>query len=400
MFEIKGTHGTAKCFASLIEDSAVDQIRTMCDQEFAKGSNIAIMPDAHAGKGCTIGTTMTIKDKVVPNLVGVDIGCGLYTISLGRDPIDLAKVDEACHYVPSGRDVWEGRQERFPLTDLRCYRSLKDAKRLARSLGTLGGGNHFIEIDRSSDGEQFLVIHSGSRNLGTQIASWYQNRAIDLGHGKGELFDKKAALIEQYKAQGRKSEIQDAIKQLNREFNCKPLSVPADLCWLSGSLLEDYLHDMRICQQFAKRNRELIAKVVVERSGLVTGDSFHTTHNYIDTDEMILRKGAIAAHKGERVMIPINMRDGSVIATGKGNSDWNWSAPHGAGRVLSRTEARNRLSMEDYKASMEGVYTTCVREDTLDESPMAYKPIEDIIGAIGDSVNIEAVLKPIYNFKA
>lgn len=400
MFEIQGTYGTAKCFASLIEDSAIEQIRLMCDQEFAKDSNIAIMPDAHSGKGCTIGTTMTIKDKVVPNLVGVDIGCGLYAVSLGRAPINLDIVDEACHYVPSGRNVWEGRQERFPLTDLRCYRYLKDAKRLARSLGTLGGGNHFIEIDRSSDGEQFLVIHSGSRNLGTQIASWYQNRAIDLGHGKGELFDKKAALIKQYKEQGRKSEIQEAIKELNRQFNSKPLPAPAELCWLYGSLFEDYLHDMEICQQFAKRNRELIAKIVVERSGLTAGDSFHTTHNYIDTKEMILRKGAIAAHKGERVIIPINMRDGSVIATGKGNSAWNWSAPHGAGRVLSRTEAKNRLSMEDYKASMEGIYTTCVREGTLDESPMAYKPIEEIIGSISDSVDIESVLKPIYNFKA
>ena len=400
MFEIKGANATAACYATQIEDAAIEQIRTMCDQEFARGSRIAIMPDAHPGAGCTIGTTMTIVDKVVPNLVGVDIGCGMYTVSLGREQLDLTRVDEACHFVPSGRNIWDGRQERFSLTDFRCYRSLKDAKRLGRALGTLGGGNHFIEIDRAPDGEQFLVVHSGSRNLGTQVATLYQNIAIDLNRGKGELFKQREELIARYKAEGRRSEIQPALKELNRSFEAKALSAPAELCWLYGEWLDDYLHDMELCQQFARRNRELIARVVLERVGITPGESFNTTHNYIDTSERILRKGAIAAHKGERVLIPINMRDGSIIATGRGNADWNRSAPHGAGRLFSRTEAKRRLNMEDFKAAMEGIYTTSVREDTLDEAPMAYKSIDDIIGPIADSVDIEAIIKPIYNFKA
>ena len=400
MFSIEGAHATAVCFATKIEDAAIEQIRTMCNQEFARGSHIAIMPDAHVGAGCTIGTTMTIDDKVVPNLVGVDIGCGMYTVSLGREPLDLELVDKACHFVPSGRNVWNGRQERFPLTDLRCYRSLKDATRLERSLGTLGGGNHFIEIDRAADGEQFLVVHSGSRNLGTQVATLYQNIAIDLNRGKDKLFEQRDELIARYKAEGRRSEIQTALKALTSSFEAKSLTVPAELCWLHGTWLDDYLHDMELCQQFARRNRELIARVVLERSGITPGESFHTTHNYIDTKEHILRKGAIAAHRGERVLIPINMRDGSIIATGRGNAEWNWSAPHGAGRLFSRTEAKHRLSMEDFKASMEGIYTTSVSESTLDEAPMAYKSIDDIIEPIADSVDIEAVIKPIYNFKA
>lgn len=400
MFEIKGANATAACYATQIEEAAIEQIRTMCDQEFARGSCIAIMPDAHPGAGCTIGTTMTIVDKVVPNLVGVDIGCGMYTVSLGREQLNLARIDEACHFVPSGRNIWDGRQERFPLTDFRCYRSLKDAKRLGRALGTLGGGNHFIEIDRAPDGEQFLVVHSGSRNLGTQVATLYQNIAIDLNRGKGELFKQREALIARYKAEGRRSEIQPALKELNRSFEAKALTAPAELCWLYGEWLDDYLHDMELCQQFARRNRELIANVVLERAGITPGEAFHTTHNYIDTKERVLRKGAIAAHKAERVLIPINMRDGSIIATGRGNADWNWSAPHGAGRLFSRTEAKQRLNMEDFKAAMEGIYTTSVREDTLDEAPMAYKSIDDIIGPIADSVDIEAIIKPIYNFKA
>lgn len=400
MRTIAGTYATADCYADQIEEKAIDQIRAMCDQEFTRDSHVAIMPDAHPGIGCTIGTTMTVTDKVVPNLVGVDIGCGMYTVSLGKERLDLARIDEACHFVPSGRRIWEGRQERFPLTDLRCYRSLKDTKRLARSLGTLGGGNHFIEIDRADDGEQFLVIHSGSRNLGTQVATLYQRLAIDLNRGKGRLFTQRDELIARYKAEGRRSEIGPALKELNRAFTAKPLTVPAEFCWLYGTWLDDYLHDMEFCQQFARRSRELIAQVVLERAGVSQGESFHTTHNYIDTDERILRKGAIAAHKGERVLIPINMRDGSIIATGRGNPDWNWSAPHGAGRLFSRTEARQRLSMEDFKAAMEGIYTTSVREETLDEAPMAYKSIDDIIGAIADSVNIDAVIRPIYNFKA
>ena len=400
MLEIKGKVNTAICYATIIEEEAINQIRRMCDYEFSAGSKVRIMPDVHAGKGCTIGTTMTVIDKAVPNVVGVDIGCGMYTVNLGNIEIDFEKLDEACHFVPSGMNVWQGRQEHFDLERLRCFRELKDSKRLERSLGTLGGGNHFIEIDQAVDGTKYLVIHTGSRNLGKQVAEIYQNLAIDLNRGMEEYFQKRDEIIKTYKEQGRRKEIQTALKELAKEYEIGPLSVPEDLCFLHGKYFDDYLADVEICQQFAKRNRELIAEVLLNRCGLTAKDAFHTIHNYIDTDEMILRKGAIAAHKGERVLIPINMRDGSVLAVGKGNPEWNFSAPHGAGRVMSRAGARKALSMEEYKKQMEGIYTTSVNEDTLDEAPMAYKSLEDIIGVIGESVEIIEVLKPIYNFKA
>ena len=400
MLEIKGKVNTAICYATVIEEEAINQIRRMCDYEFTQGAKVRIMPDVHAGKGCTIGTTMTVIDKAVPNVVGVDIGCGMYTVNLGNIEIDFEKLDEACHFVPSGMNVWQGRQEHFDLERLRCFRELKDSKRLERSLGTLGGGNHFIEIDQAVDGTKYLVIHTGSRNLGKQVAEIYQNLAIDLNRGMEEYFQKRDEIIKTYKEQGRRKEIQTALKELAKEYEIGPLSVPEDLCFLHGKYFDDYLADVEICQQFARRNRELIAEVLLNRCGLTAKDAFHTIHNYIDTDEMILRKGAIAAHKGERVLIPINMRDGSVLAVGKGNLEWNFSAPHGAGRVMSRAGARKALSMEEYKKQMEGIYTTSVNEDTLDEAPMAYKSLEDIIGVIGESVEIIEVLKPIYNFKA
>lgn len=398
MLEIKGKMNTAICYAKVIEAEAVEQIQRMCDYEFTEGSKIRIMPDVHTGKGCTIGTTMTVHDKVVPNIVGVDIGCGMYTIDLGTIDIDFAKLDEAAHFVPSGMDVWEGRVERFDLTELRCYRYLKDTKRLERSLGTLGGGNHFIEVDQAADGNKYLVIHTGSRNLGKQVADYYQNLAIDLGKGKEEYFTKRDALIAEYKAAGRRKEIQNALKEL--KWTERQADTPDDLCFLYGSYLEDYLHDVEICQRFATRNREKIAEVLLERTGIVGGASFHTIHNYIDTDEMILRKGAIAAHDGEKVLIPINMRDGSVLAIGKGNPEWNFSAPHGAGRIMSRNSAKERLNLDEYRKEMEGIYTTSVSEATLDEAPMAYKSLDDIIDVIRDSVTIIDVMKPIYNFKA
>ena len=394
--EIRGRCGVAIAYAKVIEEAAVEQIRRMCDYEFTKGASIRIMPDVHFGKGCTTGTTMTVRDKVVPNLVGVDIGCGMYTVDLGREEIDLARFDEAAHFVPSGRNIWEGRQEKFDLLALRCYRALKDTKRIARSLGTLGGGNHFIEIDRSADGMNYLVIHTGSRNLGKQVAEYYQNIAIDLSHGKDELFRAKNELICRYKTEGRRSELQEALKELNRAFLEKEAEIPADLAFLYGSYLEDYLHDIEICQNFARRNREVIAHVLLERTSLTAGEAFHT----IDTEERILRKGAIAAHAGERVLIPINMRDGGILAVGRGNPDWNWSAPHGAGRLMSRSAARENLSMDEFRATMAGVYTTAVNENTLDEAPMAYKALSDILGVIEDSVDVIEVLKPIYNFKA
>lgn len=400
MTEIKGKINTAICYATVIEDEAAEQIRRMCDYEFTAGSQIRIMPDVHAGKGCTIGTTMTITDKVVPNIVGVDIGCGMYTVELGKVDIDFEKIDETAHFIPSGYNVWEQRTERFDLTGLRCYRHLKQAKRLERSLGTLGGGNHFIEIDAAADGTKYLVIHSGSRNLGKQTAEYYQQLAIDLNAGKADLFEKKSALIAAYKEQNRRSEIQSALIAMENEWQAKTPTIPPDLCYLYGAYMEDYLHDVEICQQFAKRSRERMAEIILEQNGLTALSSFHTIHNYINTSEKILRKGAISAHKGELVLIPINMRDGSVLAKGNGNPDWNFSAPHGAGRIMSRSKAKETLSLDEYRKTMEGIYTTSVNISTIDEAPMAYKSLSDIIGVISQSVEVIEVLKPIYNFKA
>ena len=398
MFEIKGNVNTALCYAKVVEDEAIAQIKRMCDYEFTEGSKIRIMPDVHAGKGCTIGTTMTIVDKAVPNIVGVDIGCGMYTVNLGKVDIDFAALDEAAHFVPSGMHIWEGRQERFDLQELYCYRSLKNTKWLERSLGTLGGGNHFIEVDQAADGTKYLVIHTGSRNLGKQVAEIYQQLAIDLNKGKETYFQQRDEIIRTYKEQGRKSEIQAALNAIAWEM--RQTTMPEDLCFLYGKYFEDYLHDVEICQRFAKRNREKIAEILLERTGMTGGEAFHTIHNYIDTDEMILRKGAIAANKGEKVLIPINMKDGSVLAVGKGNPEWNFSAPHGAGRLMSRAKAKQTLSMDEYKTMMKGVYTTSVNEATLDEAPMAYKSLDDIIDVIKESVDVIDVMKPIYNFKA
>ena len=269
-----------------------------------------------------------------------------------------------------------------------------------RSLGTLGGGNHFIEIDKAADGTKYLIIHSGSRNLGKQVADLYQRLAINLNRGYGEYLEKRDEIIRTYKEQGRKKEIQDALKQLQWQISESSKSMPEDLCYLEGRYLEDYLHDVEICQAFARRSREKMAEIILEKTGMTGSDAFHTIHNYIDTNEMILRKGAIAAHKGERVLIPINMKDGSILAIGKGNPEWNYSAPHGAGRIMSRTKAKSELVLEDYKKAMEGVYTTSVNEDTLDEAPMAYKSLDDIVDVIRESVDVVDVLKPIYNFKA
>ena len=398
--EISGKVNTAICYARVVEDEAIEQIRRMCDYIITEGSRIRIMPDVHAGKGCTVGTTMTINDKAVPNIVGVDIGCGMYTVSLGKVDIDFEKVDEAAHYIPSGMDVWEGRQERFDLTKLNCYRYLRDSRRLERSLGTLGGGNQFIEIDETGDGNKYLIVHSGSRNLGKQVAEYYQRLAMNLDRGYGDYLEKRDEIIRSYKEQGRKSEIQSALKDLHWQVYESKTSIPDDLCYLSDKYLAEYLHDVEICQNFAKRNRELMAEIILERIGMTRLEAFHTIHNYIDVDEMILRKGAIAAHSGEKVLIPINMKDGSVLAVGKGNPEWNYSAPHGAGRLMSRTAAKNNLSLDEYKEMMKGVYSTSINENTLDEAPMAYKRLEDIIDVIKESVDIIEVMKPIYNFKA
>ena len=402
MFAIKGKFATAACYAVEVEQVAVDQIRAMCDQPFTEGCNVAIMPDAHAGVGCTIGTTMQVRGAAVPNVVGVDIGCGMYTVDLGDVDLDMEKLDEACHGVPSGFATWEGRLERFDLTDLVCYRNLKDAPRIERSLGTLGGGNHFIEVDASEDGRKHLIVHSGSRNLGTQVARHYQDFAVELQRRGPGYFEERDRIIAEYKEQGRRGEIRAALRELARRPDAHGAgsAVPDELCWLYGSQLDDYLHDVKICQAFARRSRELMASVIMDRLGLPAREGFHTVHNYIDTDEMILRKGAIAAHEGELVLIPLNMRDGSVLARGRGNAAWNYSAPHGAGRLMSRTAAKQTLSMDEFRASMEGVYTTCVCEATLDESPAAYKSADAILGPIAESVDIVERIRPVYNFKA
>ena len=400
MLEIRGKVTTAVCYAKVIGENAVEQIRTMCSCGLTAGSRVRIMPDVHAGKGCTIGTTMTVLDKVCPNIVGVDIGCGMYTVKLTDRRLDFERIDGAAHRIPSGVNVWENRMEDSGMTELRCFGALKDVPRLERSLGTLGGGNHFIEIDRASDGAYYLIIHSGSRNMGKQVAEYYQRLAVDHLSGKDRFPEERNGIIRKYREQGRTTEIQEALKLLKRRRDSAAPPVPEALCWLEGSRMEDYLHDVEICQRFARRSREIMAETILRSAGMTASEAFHTIHNYIDTGEMILRKGAIAAHKGETVLIPINMRDGSVIATGKGNPEWNFSAPHGAGRIMSRSEAKSSIGLEEYKKAMEGIYSTSVSADTLDEAPMAYKSPDDIIDVIGETVDIIEVMKPVYNFKA
>ena len=396
--EIRGKYATAISYAKEIEPQAEEQIRAMCDQEFTEGCRVRIMPDVHAGKGCTIGTTMTIRGKAVPNVVGVDIGCGMYTTKLENRRVDFALVDEICHWIPSGMNVWDSPREPFDMERLRCWQHLSNHDRLRNSLGTLGGGNHFIEIDRGEDGTHWLVIHSGSRNLGKQVCEYYQQLAVDIAEGKDTFIESSQKLIARLKAEGRQREIQQELDALRLRLHHK--TMPDSLCWLEGKPLEDYLHDVKICQEFAVRNREIMTALILKKTGMTGLESFHTVHNYIDTDEMILRKGAIAAHAGERVLIPINMRDGSILAIGRGNEEWNYSAPHGAGRVMSRNAARESISLDEYRQAMEGIYTTTANLETIDEAPMAYKRMEDIIDAIRESVDIVEIIQPVYNFKA
>ncbi len=363
------------------------------------------MPDAHAGKGCVIGFTANLSDMVIPNIVGVDIGCGMLTVELGKADIDLEKLDRIIHeHVPAGKNVHDGRIVRFPsLLEAHCYRNLKHSKRLERSIGTLGGGNHFIELDTDNEGNKYLVIHTGSRNLGKQVAEYYQSLAYDLHCGKDKLFEAQAQLIVQYKAESRKKEIQAAIKQLHREFAARECPIPKELCYLTGEYREHYLHDMKICQDFAVLNRTIIAEIILGRllnKSIQEFPHFETVHNYIDHKSRIVRKGAVSAKAGERLIIPINMRDGSLICIGKGNPDWNCSAPHGAGRLYSRNAAKETFTVEQFKESMAGIYTTSVNASTIDECPMAYKSMEDIVNNIGDTAEIEKIIKPIYNFKA
>lgn len=401
-----------KIFTDNIEQEAVDQINLLLEQEPFKNCKVRIMPDVHAGKGCVIGFTADLGDKVIPNIVGVDIGCGMLCVELGKIDLDLEKLDRVINdNIPAGRNIREHKLIDFtPINDLYCLRELKETKKFNRAIGTLGGGNHFIEVDVDKEDNKYLVIHTGSRNLGKQVADYYQNLAIELCSGKEEMYKRKEEIIKTYKKQGRKSEIQKALKELEEEYKQNKLELPNELCYLTGKYREMYLHDMKICQEYASLNRLQIAKMILinyfdltyipEMYPPIMSDSFETIHNYISFEDNIVRKGAIRANKGERVIIPINMRDGSIIAVGKGNDDWNNSAPHGAGRLMSRRKAKETFNLKEFKNSMKDIYSTSVLEETIDEAPFVYKPMQEIIDNIQDTVEIEKIIKPIYNFKA
>ena len=403
--EVNGKYSSAKVFCDKLEPEVVSQIVELCNQNFCKDSKIAIMPDTHAGKGCVIGFTADLGDKVIPNIVGVDIGCGMLTVELGNIDIDLKELDDIINkYVPSGKNVHEGRGVRFSrFQELNCYRDLKNSKRIERSIGTLGGGNHFIEVNIDEEKKLYLVIHSGSRNLGKQVAEHYQNLAIDICAGKEEYYIRREQLIEEYKREGKRKLIEQELIKLKKEYDEMMPEYPKELCFLTGKFREKYLNDMNICQEYAVLNRITIANIILGKllnKRVQDFYYFNTTHNYINFKDNIIRKGSISAYEGERVLIPINMRDGSILAIGKGNANWNYSAPHGAGRLMSRTKAKESLTLEEYQKSMEGIFTTSVNESTLDEAPMAYKPIEEIMNNIQDTVEVLSVIKPIYNFKA
>lgn len=395
-----------KIFTNNIEDKAKEQIDLLLEQEAFKDCKVRIMPDVHAGAGCVIGFTGNLGDKVIPNIVGVDIGCGMLCVELGDIDLNLEDLDKVIReYVPSGFEVHNERKIKFDkLQNLKCYRELRDTKRLERSIGTLGGGNHFIEIDIDEENNKYLVIHTGSRNLGKQVAEYYQELANQLcNYNIGEYKEKQQELIKVYKEQGRKQEIQSALEDLRKEYQVNSNKIPKDLAYLEGTYREDYLHDMKICQEFAVLNRKIIALEIMKQLDCALSfpsNNFETIHNYISFEDNIVRKGAISARKGEKVLIPMNMRDGCIIAVGKGNDDWNQSAPHGAGRIMSRMKAKETFNIDEFKDSMKDIYTTSVNESTLDEAPMVYKPMQEIIDCIGDTVDIIKIIKPIYNFKA
>ena len=394
-----------KIFTDNIEDVAIEQINELLNQEAFKDSKVRIMPDVHAGKGCVIGFTGDLGDKVIPNIVGVDIGCGMLCVELGDTYLDLEELDNVIkRYVPSGFEIHEERKVKFDkIKDLKCYRELKETKRFERSIGTLGGGNHFIEVDIDEDNNKYLIIHTGSRNLGKQVAEYYQELANQLcNYNIGEFETRKKELINTYKEQGRKQEIQLALEELKKEYQVNKNKIPKDLAYLEGQYRKDYLHDMEICQEFAKQNREVIAGEIIARMGLMlcVEGYFHTIHNYISFEDNIVRKGAISAKLGEKVLIPMNMKDGCIIGIGKGNEDWNKSAPHGAGRIMSRIKAKQILNVDDFKEEMKGIYSTSVCKETLDEAPFVYKSMKEIVDNIKDTIDIVEIIKPIYNFKA
>lgn len=398
MIAIRGTYNTAMCFCKTLEPQARQQIQQVCDQRAFADSKIRIMPDVHAGVGCTIGTTMTLTDKVVPGMVGVDIGCGMETVQLKETQIDFDELDRVIRtYIPSGHAIHPRPHplaKRLDLQNLRCAKQI-DIKRAQCSIGTLGGGNHFIEIDRGEDGHLYLVVHSGSRHLGVETASFYQKagwKALQRGY---QPLVQEA--MQQLKAQGREQDIARTTAKIKREYTP---DVPKELAYVSGELFADYIYDMKLVQRFAVYNRQAMVQAILRNMHLTCIDAFSTIHNYIDTDAMILRKGSVSAKQGEILLIPINMRDGSLICVGKGNKDWNESAPHGAGRLMSRTDAKQTLTLEQFQQSMRGIYTTCVQQSTLDESPMAYKNMDEIVEQIAPTADIIQRIRPVYNFKA
>lgn len=410
-----------KIFTNNIETTALEQIERLLSIPVFGNCKIRIMPDVHAGAGCVIGFTGDLGDKVIPNIVGVDIGCGILVQAFANTgKIDYHALNEfILHHIPSGRNYRDNnyaplpqkhmdayRESKALIKQLRCYRELKETKRLNLSIGSLGGGNHFIELDKDETGLYYLVVHTGSRNLGKQVAQIYQKLAVKCQSGWGELMKEQERLIAEYKQAGRKNELQGAIRDLHNSFKMRKPTIPPDLAYLEGNFREDYLHDMRLCQQWAKINRRMISELLMDY--LITqgatalkdaGLGFESVHNYI-SDDNIIRKGAISANAGEKCIIPLNMRDGSLICIGKGNEDWNRSAPHGAGRIMSRSQAFQQINMEDYRQSMEGIYSESLSEQTKDESPMVYKPKEEILRNIEETVTVVNIIKPVYNFKA
>jgi len=398
MLSVIGKYNIAICYTNELESASLEQIKSVCDREEFTDCKIRIMPDVHAGMGCTIGTTMTITDKIVPGMVGVDIGCGMETVKLAEKDIDYAALDKLIRKeIPSGRDVRKNHHplnEAIDLTQLKIADEVK-LERARRSIGTLGGGNHFIEVGRGEGGDLYLVVHSGSRHLGNEIAKYYQDEAYRTLCGNSKMQTKE--LITALKEGGRSKEISQTIKELSRRTNH---GYPKDLSYVSGALFDDYIHDMKITQHFATLNRKAMVDVILRGMGLTEVEHFTTIHNYIDTDTMILRKGAVSAKSGEKLLIPINMRDGSLVCIGKGNDEWNQSAPHGAGRLMSRSAAFKKLSMDEFEAEMNGIFTTSVNRKTLDEAPMAYKGMDEIVGQIGPTADIVERIRPMYNFKA
>lgn len=407
-----------KIFTDNIDKSALDQIKTLLSIDVFSDKKIRIMPDVHAGAGCVIGFTGDLGDKVIPNIVGVDIGCGMRVLNLGTiSGIDYHAFHEYIRAnVPSGKIVREDRfgfkqlagaemdiyrEAKQLVAELYCYRDLKESGRINKSIGSLGGGNHFIELDKDNEGNVYLVIHTGSRNLGKQVADIYQAKAVrHLNPGADDFEGTVKRTIEEYKASGRRAELQTVISRMRKEHKESEPTLPRGLCYVEGEMRERYLHDMRLCQRWAMLNRKLISLLLLKFfPNVEVAEEFESIHNYI-SDDNIIRKGSISAANGERCIIPLNMRDGSLLCTGKGNTDWNCSAPHGAGRVLSRSQAYERITVEDFEESMRGIYSESVNDFTRDESPMVYKPAEEIIANIGDTVTIDKIIRPVFNFKA